>query len=96
MEQHRGVLEHPGTIKVPQRVKDSWNKAYQGSSNAHRIAVLEEGMKYQQILLAPDRLQFLETDHQGLNFSTLDLLLLLLQGLFGNYKGFLNMEDSNA
>ena len=56
-----GVLEHPGTIKDPQRVKDSWNKAYQGSSNAHRVAVLEEGMKYQQIAIAPDQAQFLET-----------------------------------
>src|SRR5690625_5344410 len=52
-----GVLEHPGTIKDPQRVKDSWNKAYQGSSNAHRVAVLEEGMKYQQIAIAPDQAQ---------------------------------------
>ncbi|MFB1050539.1 phage portal protein [Paraliobacillus sp. JSM ZJ581] len=56
-----GVLEHPGTIKDPQRVKDSWNKAYQGTSNAHRVAVLEEGMKYQQIAIAPDQAQFLET-----------------------------------
>ena len=36
-----GVLEHPGTIKDPQRVKESWNSAYQGSANAHKIAVLE-------------------------------------------------------
>ena len=42
-----GVLEHPGTIKDPQKVKDSWNMAYQGSANSHRVAVLEEGMKYQ-------------------------------------------------
>jgi len=38
-----GVLEHPGTIKDPQKVKESWNSAYQGSQNAHRVAVLEEG-----------------------------------------------------
>lgn len=31
-----GVLEHPGVIKDVQRVKDSWNAAYQGSGNAHR------------------------------------------------------------
>lgn len=34
-----GVLEHPGTIKDPQKVKESWNSVYQGSSNAHRAAV---------------------------------------------------------
>lgn len=56
-----GVLEHPGTIKAPQRVKDSWNAAYQGSGNAHRIAVLEEGMKYQPIGISPEQAQFLET-----------------------------------
>ena len=56
-----GVLEHPGTIKDPQKVKDSWNAAYQGSQNAHRVAVLEEGMKYQPIGIAPEQAQFLET-----------------------------------
>ena len=56
-----GVLEHPGTIKDPQKVKESWNSAYQGSSNAHRVAVLEEGMKYQAIGISPEQAQFLET-----------------------------------
>ncbi len=56
-----GVLEHPGVIKDIQRVKDSWNSAYQGSSNAHRVAVLEEGMKFQAIGIPPEQAQFLET-----------------------------------
>jgi len=56
-----GVLEHPGTIKDPQKVKESWNAAYQGSTNAHRVAVLEEGMKYQAIGISPEQAQFLET-----------------------------------
>lgn len=56
-----GVLEHPGTIKDPQRVKESWNSAYQGSGNAHKVAVLEEGMKYQAIGISPEQAQFLET-----------------------------------
>jgi HK97 family phage portal protein len=55
------VLEHPGTIKDPQRVKESWNSAYQGSGNAHKVAVLEEGMKYQAIGISPEQAQFLET-----------------------------------
>ena len=38
-----GVLEHPGIVKDPSKIRDSWNQVYQGSSNAHRIAVLEEG-----------------------------------------------------
>ena len=56
-----GVLEHPGTIKDIQRVKDSWNSAYQGSGNAHRVAVLEENMKFHAIGIPPEQAQFLET-----------------------------------
>nr|WP_082447669.1 phage portal protein [Youngiibacter fragilis] len=56
-----GVLEHPGVVKDPKRVRDSWNAVYQGSSNAHRVAVLEEGMKFQSIGIPPEQAQFLET-----------------------------------
>lgn len=56
-----GVLEHPGVIKDIQRVKDSWNSAYQGTGNAHKVAVLEEGMKFQAIGIPPEQAQFLET-----------------------------------
>lgn len=56
-----GVLEHPGVIKDPQKVKDSWNAAYQGNGKQHRVAVLEEGMKYQSIGIPPEQAQFLET-----------------------------------
>ena len=56
-----GVLEHPGTIKDPQKVRESWNATFKGSSNAHKIAVLEEGMKYTQIGISPEQAQFLQT-----------------------------------
>lgn len=56
-----GVLEHPGTLKDPHKVRESWNAAYQGSQNAHRVAVLEEGMKYTPIGISPEQAQFLET-----------------------------------
>lgn len=56
-----GVLEHPGTVKDVKRVRDSWNALYQGSANAHKIAVLEEGMRYQAIGVSPEQAQFLET-----------------------------------
>lgn len=41
-----GVLEHPGTIKDPSKVRESWQATFGGSGNANKIAVLEEGMKY--------------------------------------------------
>ena len=56
-----GVLEHPGIVKDPQRVRESWNSVYQGTKNAHKVAVLEEGMKYQSIAISPEQAQFLET-----------------------------------
>ena len=56
-----GVLEHPGVVKDPARIRESWNAVYQGSGNAHRVAVLEEGMKFQSIGIPPEQAQFLET-----------------------------------
>ena len=56
-----GVLEHPGVLKDPSKVRESWNSVYRGVNNAHKIAVLEEGMKYQQIGIPPEEAQFLET-----------------------------------
>lgn len=56
-----GVLEHPGTLKDPSKVRDSWNAAFAGSSNSHRVAVLEEGLKYTPISISPNEAQFLET-----------------------------------
>ena len=56
-----GVLEHPGTIKDPQRVRESWQSTFGGSANSNKIAVLEEGMKYTPIGISPEQAQFLET-----------------------------------
>ncbi|HEL0548239.1 TPA: phage portal protein [Streptococcus equi subsp. zooepidemicus] len=56
-----GILEHPGTLKDPARVRDSWNATFGGSSNSNKVAVLEEGMKYTPISIAPNEAQFLET-----------------------------------
>ena len=56
-----GVLEHPGTIKDPQRVRESWQSTFGGSGNSNKIAVLEEGMTYTPIGISPEQAQFLET-----------------------------------
>ena len=56
-----GILEYPGTVKDPDRVRDSWNKGFSGSQNAGKVAILEEGMKYTPISIAPEQAQFLET-----------------------------------
>lgn len=56
-----GVLEHPGIIKDPERVRQSWNATFGGAANANKIAVLEEGMRYTPISISPEQAQFLET-----------------------------------
>ena len=56
-----GVLEHPGILKDPEKVRDSWQAAFGGSQNAGKVAVLEEGMKYSPISINPQEAQFLDT-----------------------------------
>lgn len=56
-----GILEYPGTVKEPEKVRESWNAGFGGSLNSHKVAVLEEGMKYTPISIAPNEAQFLET-----------------------------------
>ena len=56
-----GVLEHPGTIKDPSKVREAWQSQFGGSQNTGKVAVLEEGMKYTPISISPEQAQFLET-----------------------------------
>ena len=62
-----GLLEYPGTVKDPDRVRESWNKGFSGSQNAGKVAILEEGMKYTPISIAPEQAQFLETRKSQIN-----------------------------
>ena len=61
-----GVLKVPHVLKDPQKLSDSWQSAY-GGENAGRIAVLEEGVDYQQISIPPNDAQFLDTRKFQLN-----------------------------
>ena len=56
-----GVLEHPGTIKDPSKVREAWQTQFGGSQNSGKVAVLEEGMKYTPMSISPEQAQFLET-----------------------------------
>ena len=56
-----GVLMHPNRPKDLQAVRDSWNKAYGGSANSGKVAILYEGMKFERIALPNNEAQFLET-----------------------------------
>ena len=56
-----GILTHPNTVKNPKALRESWNSAYGGSANSNRIAILEEGMKFEPIAIPNNEAQFLET-----------------------------------
>jgi HK97 family phage portal protein len=58
-----GVLSHPGRIgtETMQAIAQSWRDVHSGVQNAHKIAVLEEGMKYEKIALTNEDAQFLQT-----------------------------------
>lgn len=58
-----GVLEHPGQLgdKALGNLKRSWAGAHQGLANAHKLRILEEGMKYHAVTVPPNEAQFIET-----------------------------------
>jgi len=58
-----GYLRHPKTMsKVAyERLKTGWLEAHQGLTQAHRMAILEEGTEWQQVGINPDDAQFLES-----------------------------------
>ena len=63
--QPSGVLEHPGILKNPDKIRENWSAVYGGANNAHKVAVLEEGMQYKAISLPPEDSQFLSTREFG-------------------------------
>ena len=58
-----GILEHPGKLSpdASAALVDSWNKAYQGTKNVNKVALLQEGLKWQQIGMTATDAQFLES-----------------------------------
>ena len=65
----RGIIKHPGKItkEAAERLRNSWNSQNQGVYNAHRTAILEEGMSFQSIQLNPADVDFLKTRSYQVN-----------------------------
>ena len=57
-----GALEHPGKLKpeTAERLRNQWEAAHAGSANAHKVAILEEGLKWQAIGMNAEDSQFIE------------------------------------
>ena len=66
-----GVLMHPGILGEPayQQLRRRWEENHQGLSNRARVAILEEGMKWQDVGVPPDDAQFI----QGQEFQKSDI-----------------------
>jgi HK97 family phage portal protein len=59
-----GVLEMDGVLKdndAVERLRNQWQEIHGGAANAHKVAILENGLKYKPISLPPEDAQFLET-----------------------------------
>ncbi|MCI7220990.1 MAG: phage portal protein, partial [Bacilli bacterium] len=90
-----GVLEHPGMLKKSKKIRQSWNQVYQGTRNSHKVTILEEGMKYHKIGIAPEDAQFLETRKYKLNeiYRIFRVLPHLVDDL--DLSTFSNIEDQS-
>jgi len=57
------ALEHPESLspEAYDRLRESWEKRHEGLSNAHRVAILEEGMKLKEFGVSPEDAQALES-----------------------------------
>ena len=58
-----GIVEHPKTLTdlASGHLVKQLNEKYGGLSNAFRLILLEEGMKYQKVGIPPEEAQFIET-----------------------------------
>lgn len=69
-----GVLTHPSrlTPEAAQRLKAQWNASHAGGDNASRVAILEEGMKFEPMSMPLEDAQLI----QQLDLSTLNVARL--------------------
>lgn len=58
-----GTLEHPGNLSIAaqDRLLKNIKDRHQGPDKAHNIMILEEGMKFEKMVIPPEESQFLET-----------------------------------
>jgi HK97 family phage portal protein len=57
------AIKHPAQLSddAYRHLSDSWNANHRGAENAHKPAILEEGMSIEKIGIPPDDAQFIET-----------------------------------
>lgn len=58
-----GVITHPGDLspEAEKNIAADWTERHGIAENGHKLAVLDEGMKYTQVGIPPEDSQFLQT-----------------------------------
>lgn len=93
----KGFLKYPGKLKkeAKDNLRDSVNMMHQGSANANKVAILEEGMDWVNTQINPDDAQFLLTR----SFQVVEIcrILRLPPHKLGDLTNahFTNIEASN-
>jgi len=93
----KGALKYPGklTKEAMQKLRESWEAIHQGTVNAHRLAILEQGMEWQNISISPEDAQYLA----GRAFQVLEMARIyrVPPHKIGDYSQahLNNLEESN-
>jgi HK97 family phage portal protein len=82
-----GILSHPEAIgeDAATRLQKSFKQTYSGADKAGEVAVLEEGLKWQQISVSPDDAQMLESRKFGV--ENLARIFRVPPPIIGTYEG---------
>jgi HK97 family phage portal protein len=58
-----GIIKHPGRLgkEASDNIAQSWRDVHSGVQNAHKVAILEEGMTFDKIAITNEDAQFLQT-----------------------------------
>jgi phage portal protein BeeE len=66
-----GTLQHPGKLskEAGDRIAQSWRDTHAGGHNAGKVAILEEGLQYNQVGVSPEDAELLESRR----FSVVDI-----------------------
>lgn len=91
------VLTHPATLsdKARTNIEASWKEAHQGLDNAHRMAILEEGLSVAKVGINPVDAEFLAT--RKFQRDEIPMWFRMPPDKIGNYERatFTNMEQSD-
>lgn len=82
-----GILSHPEHLgeEATKNLRDSFKATYSGADKAGEVAVLEEGLKWQQISVSPDDAQMLES--RRFSVEQLARIYRVPGPVIGDYQG---------